>query len=242
MSRSYTVVNDDGEAVNRRFFVDRLADFNERFPLKEGWALIVSYEPVDLLALASSSESAKLDKAMLVTAKLENPHGRIVRMASSLSAVSAWKSHESNETNAIARLLELCGIRGELLTDDDQRELARSGFKRSESLLPTGPSAPAPEPASTGGASPSAPAPTTESKTDPRPAPPRVAAPTASERARERDPAGPPAATTTRALQSLARQLGEQIEIPATEGEAKQLMSDLSAKRAAKTNGSGAPH
>ncbi|WP_395794722.1 hypothetical protein [Aquimonas sp.] len=111
------VQTDDGKALLWPIS-ERYPLFRSLFPAEVGWSLTTVREHLaekvpayDDFGLAyRSGDQPMLFPAMLITATLRDPTGRVVADASSLIEIGARKAYEMGENNARSRLFESLGL------------------------------------------------------------------------------------------------------------------------------------
>lgn len=153
-----TYFDRNGNPFNWIDYGPRLAEFRRKYPVDQGWSVSIERQyaldaspgllEVTKCAIASNFRLADLGlsassvNAVMFTAKLIDPSGRCVEMASSRQVVIEHKQHESGETAAMNRLLAKLGLGGgEVFAQDEAFDRAQQGITETPKSEAGAPSA-----------------------------------------------------------------------------------------------------
>jgi hypothetical protein len=144
-----TLIGDHGAEVLYKRYGARLPLFLAEYPPKEGYRVVI--EMTDLLSLqkgrmALLREAINAGKkpcdvglpglendvnTLVCTARLLDPQERVIRSASASMKIEEHKDLEALETAANQRLLAALDFGGEVLDDDEDRDLAAQRLTRT---------------------------------------------------------------------------------------------------------------
>lgn len=144
-----TLTDDRGAEVLYKRYGARIPLFLAAYPPKEGYRVVI--EMTDLLSLqkgrmALLREAINAGKkpcdvglpsidndvnTLVCTAKLLDPQERVIRSASASMKIEEHKDLEALETAANQRLIAALNFGGEVLDDDEDRDLAAQGLTRT---------------------------------------------------------------------------------------------------------------
>lgn len=234
--RHYVRFDDDGTAAVRKRWSLLIEEFNQKYPLADGWR--VETHVTFTTCLVPSLDGGALGPATMIRQELVTAEGVVVRNASSMDHITQPKAFERLETNAFIRLIERCGLSGNITDDDEASQLIAMGYAAASAKATPATTSSAP----TATASPESPtravsAPANESTpvaggTSVTAAASSNVHPIGADRKQEgrgrgSDPAGPPNATQRNMLGTLAARLQREVRVPATYAEAKALIATL---------------
>jgi hypothetical protein len=145
-ARVIELARENGSTGYYRPLADRLADFNEQFPVRAGEHRLVieAHHPLDLfpglarlyeVAISAGKKPVELglpDMSALTIvfrSKLLDREGNIVATASALKPIDRYKDWESGESSAHQRLLARLGHGGDILDDDEIADMIDQGLQ-----------------------------------------------------------------------------------------------------------------
>ncbi|MBL8269554.1 hypothetical protein [Steroidobacter sp.] len=144
-----TLISDRGAEVLYKRYGARIPLFLAEYPPKDGYRVVI--EMTDLLSLqkgrmALLREAINAGKkpcdvglpgiendvnTLVCTARLLDPQERVIRSASASMKIEEHKDLEALETAANQRLLAALDFGGEMLDEDEDRDLAAQGLSRT---------------------------------------------------------------------------------------------------------------
>lgn len=148
-----TIFSPNGEVTDYRTVSERLPEFEEKFPIEDGYRVIRSHisakdfgsELVHLYDVAISNGHSPRDVGLPfiegfgVIFKAELFKGEtLIRNASAYKQVTQTKDWEAGETAAFQRLMAACGLGGTDMDADDQFDRISSSLEVPESRSDTG--------------------------------------------------------------------------------------------------------